>query len=142
MLRRSVAASGNVTISPDSDGVYRRVPLVFGYQELSIPHFLVGNLVADGVLSLHDGALTRNDAALPLMDDELVLRMTSLAIEEASHLRRVVRLLHDRGLKPARRRPNPYVQGLLFGDPMSSDNYLELLLAQVEGTDQHRGLFA
>ena len=28
-----------------------------------------------------------------------------------------------------------YVQGLLFGDPMSADNYLELLLAQMEGTD-------
>ena len=27
-----------------------------------------------------------------------------------------------------------FVQGLLFGDPMSSDNYLELLLAQAEGT--------
>ena len=35
-----------------------------------------------------------------------------------------------------------YVQGLLFGNPMSSDNYLELLLAQVEGTDAHRALFA
>ncbi len=35
-----------------------------------------------------------------------------------------------------------YVQGLLFGNPMSSDNYLELLLAQVEGTDVHRALFA
>jgi diguanylate cyclase (GGDEF)-like protein/PAS domain S-box-containing protein len=35
-----------------------------------------------------------------------------------------------------------YVQGLLFGDPMSSDNYLELLLAQAEGTDAHRALFA
>jgi EAL domain-containing protein (putative c-di-GMP-specific phosphodiesterase class I) len=35
-----------------------------------------------------------------------------------------------------------YVQGLLFGDPMSSDNYLELLLAQAEGTDQYRALFA
>jgi len=34
-----------------------------------------------------------------------------------------------------------YVQGLLFGEPMSSDNYLELLLAQVEGTDSHRALF-
>lgn len=33
-----------------------------------------------------------------------------------------------------------YVQGLLFGDPMSSDNYLELLLAQAEGTDTHRAL--
>ena len=35
-----------------------------------------------------------------------------------------------------------YVQGMLFGNPMSSDNYLELLLAQAEGTDTHRALFA
>ena len=35
-----------------------------------------------------------------------------------------------------------YVQGLLFGDPMSSDSYLELLLSQVEGADKHRALFA
>ena len=35
-----------------------------------------------------------------------------------------------------------YVQGLLFGDPMSADNYLELLMAQVDGTDSYRALFA
>jgi len=35
-----------------------------------------------------------------------------------------------------------FVQGLLFGDPMSSDNYLELLIAQADGTDTHRALFA
>ena len=35
-----------------------------------------------------------------------------------------------------------FVQGLLFGDPMSSDNYVELLLAQAEGTDAYRVLFA
>jgi len=35
-----------------------------------------------------------------------------------------------------------FAQGLLFGDPMSSENYLELLLAQAEGTDTHRALFA
>lgn len=34
-----------------------------------------------------------------------------------------------------------YVQGLLFGAPMSSDNYLELLLAQANGTDRHKALF-
>jgi diguanylate cyclase (GGDEF)-like protein/PAS domain S-box-containing protein len=34
-----------------------------------------------------------------------------------------------------------YVQGLLFGEPMSSDNYLELLLAQADGTDTYRALF-
>ena len=35
-----------------------------------------------------------------------------------------------------------YVQGLLFGEPMSADNYLELLLSQSEGTDKYRALFA
>lgn len=35
-----------------------------------------------------------------------------------------------------------FVQGMLFGQPMSADNYLELLLAQAEGTDTHRALFA
>lgn len=35
-----------------------------------------------------------------------------------------------------------YVQGLLFGDPMSSDSYFELLMAQTDGTDQYRTLFA
>ncbi len=34
-----------------------------------------------------------------------------------------------------------YVQGHLFGDAMSADNYLELLLSQAEGTDSHRALF-
>ena len=34
------------------------------------------------------------------------------------------------------------VQGLLFGNPMSSENYLELLISQAEGTDTHRALFA
>ena len=35
-----------------------------------------------------------------------------------------------------------YVQGLLFGEPMSSDNYLELVLSQAEGTDKYHALFA
>lgn len=35
-----------------------------------------------------------------------------------------------------------YAQGMLFGDPMSSENYLELLLAQADGTDTYRALFA
>jgi len=45
-------------------------------------------------------------------DDELVSKMTSLAAEEVVHLRRVARLLHERGLKLSRRRANSYVRGL------------------------------
>ena len=35
-----------------------------------------------------------------------------------------------------------YAQGLLFGEPMTSDSYLELLRAQAEGTDKYRLFFA
>ncbi len=35
-----------------------------------------------------------------------------------------------------------YAQGLLFGDPMSADSFLELLSAQADGTDQYRTLFS
>jgi len=35
-----------------------------------------------------------------------------------------------------------YVQGMLFGQPMSADNYLKLLLAQADGTDTYQSLFA
>ena len=35
-----------------------------------------------------------------------------------------------------------YVQGLLFGEPLSSDEYLDLVLSQAEGTDKYRALFA
>ena len=45
-------------------------------------------------------------------DEELVERMTSLAIEETTHLRRVAGLLRRRGIRPGARRPNPYVQAL------------------------------
>lgn len=45
-------------------------------------------------------------------DDELVERMSALAAEEVSHLRRVHTLLRKRGGAIARRRGNPWVQGL------------------------------
>ncbi len=45
-------------------------------------------------------------------DAELVERMASLAAEEVMHLRRVARLLRERGVPLAKRRANRYVQGL------------------------------
>ncbi len=45
-------------------------------------------------------------------DQELVERMSALAAEEVSHLRRVHAILHRRGFKPSRRRANPWVREL------------------------------
>jgi tRNA-(ms[2]io[6]A)-hydroxylase len=69
---------------------------------------------------LADHAICEQQAALSALnlvahypdDEELVDGMTALAAEELVHLRRVIRLMRRRGLTPARRRGNPYVQGL------------------------------
>ncbi len=34
-----------------------------------------------------------------------------------------------------------YVQGMLFGEPMSSADFRDLLIAQQDGTNRHRALF-
>jgi tRNA-(ms[2]io[6]A)-hydroxylase len=69
---------------------------------------------------LADHAVCEQQAALTALnlvahypeDDELVERMTALAAEEVTHLRRVTTLMRGRGLRLMRRRPNPYVRGL------------------------------
>ena len=69
---------------------------------------------------LADHAICEQQAALfglSLMghypeDLELVERMSALAAEEVSHLRRVTALLRRRGLHPSKKRSNPWVQGL------------------------------
>jgi len=69
---------------------------------------------------LPDHAMCEQQAALSALDlvahypedEELVERLSALAAEEVSHLRRVQALLRARGLRPARRRPNAYVRGL------------------------------
>jgi tRNA-(ms[2]io[6]A)-hydroxylase len=71
-------------------------------------------------LFLADHAFCEQQAALSALnlvahypeDEELVDRMTALAAEEVLHFRKVVGLLRKRGLRPARRRRNPYVQTL------------------------------
>lgn len=69
---------------------------------------------------LADHAVCEQQAALTALglighypeDAELVERMAALATEEIAHFRRVARLLRRRGLRPAKRRPNPWVRSL------------------------------
>jgi tRNA-(ms[2]io[6]A)-hydroxylase len=69
---------------------------------------------------LADHAVCEQQAALNALsliglypdDEELVEKMSALAAEEISHLRRVAALLRGRGLPPAKRRTNPWVKGL------------------------------
>jgi tRNA-(ms[2]io[6]A)-hydroxylase len=73
----------------------------------------LGAFLADHAVCEQQAALTALNLVAHYPDDEeLVDRMISLATEEIAHFRKVVGLLRQRGLRPARRRRNPYVQGL------------------------------
>jgi len=80
-------------------------------------------------LFLSDHAICEQQAAASALslvglypdDEELVERMTALAAEEISHLRRVLAILHRRGWRMARRRPNGYVRALRARIDVSSE---------------------
>jgi adenylate cyclase len=73
-LKEGVRGAGNVTIAPDQDGVYRRVPLVFGLNGLRIPHFVLGHLVERGGVRVRKDRLVLGDEPIPLKEGGLMLR--------------------------------------------------------------------
>ena len=74
----------------------------------NLPVFLADHAVCEQQAALFGLALVGHYPE----DADLVDKMSALAAEEVSHLRRVSKLLHKRGFHPARRRHNPWVQGL------------------------------
>jgi len=74
ILKSSIAGSGNVTIPPDKDGVYRKIPLVFQCREFTIPHFILSYLIDKAKVNVKHGSLYREDNRIPLLDEKLMLR--------------------------------------------------------------------
>ena len=105
-----------------------------GYSSLSaLQQFPISTLKIDKSF-VRDAAKNPNDATLIdtiiQMGRNLNLDVVAEGVEDEAQLVFLQRL------------GCTYAQGLLFGDPMSSENYIELLRAQAEGTDTHRALFA
>jgi len=100
-------------------------PTPAGWAELAaakLPQFLADHAVCE-----QQAALSALNLVAHYPDDrELVERMTALAAEEVLHLRRVAALLHQRGLHPARRRSNPFVQGLHANLRRDSEGQLKI----------------
>lgn len=73
-FKSSIMGSGNVTISPDEDGVYRRVPIVFQLKEYSIPNFVLSHLVQKAMVKIIQNSVYVKDAKIPLTNGKLLLR--------------------------------------------------------------------
>jgi len=74
LLKPSVRGGGNVTISPDDDGVYRRVPLVFQLGQYTVPHFVLSYLLQKDVVKVIDGDLYARYEKIPLDSGKLLPR--------------------------------------------------------------------
>ena len=74
----------------------------------NLPEFLADHAVCEQQAALFGLSLVGHYPD----DRELVERMSALAAEEVSHLRRLVAILHRRGWPLAKKRHNPWVQGL------------------------------
>jgi len=73
-LRDAIRGTGNVTISPDEDGVYRRIPLIFQLKQHVIPHFVLSYLLQKRIVNIANGSLYAKDTTIPLTDGKLILR--------------------------------------------------------------------
>jgi len=74
IFKSSIAGSGNVTIPPDEDGVYRSVPLVFRLGHYVVPNFVVSYLVQKGMVKINEGSITLGKNKIPLSHGRLLLK--------------------------------------------------------------------
>lgn len=73
-LAQAAHGGGNVMIKPDRDGVYRRLPLIFQAAGHTLPHFVLGHLLEQHIVTINRGALKRGDSRLPLDEGSLLVR--------------------------------------------------------------------
>ncbi len=73
-IRNGVRGSGNVAIAPDSDGVYRRVPVSFKLTDMILPSLVFSLFSRSGACKMESGRLMLGEEYIPLTDGKLLLR--------------------------------------------------------------------
>ncbi len=76
-IREGVRGAGNVAISPDSDGVYRRIPLSFKLMDMTLPNLIFSSFSNAGVCKVESGRLMLGTKYVPLTNGKLLLRFPS-----------------------------------------------------------------
>lgn len=73
-LRNGIKGAGNVTLNPDSDGIYRSTPLFFGLNDLVIPQFVVSSLIKEGRIKNDKGVTSIDGIEIPMMNGNFLLQ--------------------------------------------------------------------
>jgi EAL domain-containing protein (putative c-di-GMP-specific phosphodiesterase class I) len=105
-----------------------------GYSSLSsLQQFPIGTLKIDRSF-VRNAATDADDAAIVSMIIDMGRSLNMEVVAEGVEDQQQLDFL--------RKRKCNYAQGHIFGDPMSAEDYLELLLKQQQGTDRYLALFA
>ena len=105
-----------------------------GYSSLSaLQQFPIGTLKIDKSF-VRDVAIDPDDATLVSTIIKMARSLNLDVVAEGVESEQQLHFLREQRCD--------FAQGHLFGDPVTADGYLDLLLAQAEGTDRHRQLFA
>jgi diguanylate cyclase (GGDEF)-like protein/PAS domain S-box-containing protein len=105
-----------------------------GYSSLSaLQQFPINTLKIDQSF-VRDVAIDRDDAAIV---DAIIQMAHSLRLEVVAE-----GVENEAQLEFLRRHGCDYAQGHLFGDPVTADEFLQLLIAESSGTGKYRALFA
>jgi len=73
-LRSALAGAGNATVSPDHDGVFRKIPLTSTVGTLTIPQFASSRFARSGALTVKDGRFLFAGEPVPLYQGTALLR--------------------------------------------------------------------
>jgi len=105
-----------------------------GYSSLSaLQQFPISTLKIDQSF-VRDVAIDKDDAAIVTAIINMAHSLKLDVVAEGVESEQQLEFLRQHGCD--------YVQGHLFGDPMTAEGLLQLLLHQAEGSGQHKQLFA
>ncbi|MCS7163822.1 MAG: adenylate/guanylate cyclase domain-containing protein [Thermodesulfovibrio sp.] len=73
-LKNNAQGLGNVSILPDEDGIYRRIPLFSKVDKFIVPSFVTSYFIKKNLLQVKDDALLIGDTVIPLYEGSLLLK--------------------------------------------------------------------
>ncbi len=76
-VRENAKGLGSVSILPDEDGVYRRIPLFFKVREYTIPNFIMSYFVNKNAVKFKNDKLFINNAQIALKDGSVLLKYST-----------------------------------------------------------------
>jgi len=73
-LQESAKGFGNVSINPDDDGVYRKIPLLFQIEDMTVPNLIFSYFMKNNAITYGNGMIYYDQYKIPLSEGSALLR--------------------------------------------------------------------